>query len=83
MARTNFVYVTFIRTIPEKLWEALTNPEFTKQDWFGSYQKSDWEKGSSWRLKFPDGRVADSGEVLEIDRRDGSFSNGETNSGPN
>ena len=30
-----FVYVTFIRTSPEKLWDALTKPEFTRQYWFG------------------------------------------------
>ena len=27
-----------------------------------------WRKGSPWKLTFPDGRVADSGEILEIDR---------------
>jgi uncharacterized protein YndB with AHSA1/START domain len=31
MARTEFIYVTYIRTTPEKLWEALTSSEFTKQ----------------------------------------------------
>ena len=36
MARSTFVYVTYIRTTPEKLWSALTDDvEFMKQYWFG------------------------------------------------
>ena len=63
-----FVYVTFIRTSPEKLWDALTKPEFTRKYWFGSTQDSTWEPGSSWQLKAPDGRLTDSGKVIEIDK---------------
>ena len=33
MADSRFVYVTYIRTTPEKLWQALTEPEFTRQFW--------------------------------------------------
>jgi uncharacterized protein YndB with AHSA1/START domain len=62
-----FVYVTFIRTTPERLWSALTTPEFTKQYWFGMHCESEWKAGSSWQLKFPDGRVADAGEVVEAE----------------
>jgi len=62
-----FVYVTYIRTTPEKLWSALTNPEFTKKYWFGMHQESDWNAGSPWRLVFGDGRTADVGEILESD----------------
>jgi uncharacterized protein YndB with AHSA1/START domain len=29
--------------------------------------KTDWKTGSSWRLVFPDGRVADTGEIVEVD----------------
>src|SRR5262249_60398700 len=64
---STFVYVTFIRTTPEKLWLALTTPEFTKQYWFGMHQESTWKAGASWQLVFPDGRVADTGEIVEID----------------
>jgi uncharacterized protein YndB with AHSA1/START domain len=63
-----FVYVTYIRTTAEKLWDALTKPEFTRQYWFGIQQDCDWKVGSSWKLVFPDGRVGDSGEVVEVDR---------------
>jgi uncharacterized protein YndB with AHSA1/START domain len=63
---TAFVYVTFIRTTPEKLWAAVTDPDFMKQFWFGMHIKTDWEVGSSWQLVYPDGRVADTGEIIEI-----------------
>jgi uncharacterized protein YndB with AHSA1/START domain len=62
-----FVYVTYIRTTPENLWQALIEPEFTRQYWFGVTQVSDWKVGSSWALRFDDGRIADTGEVLEYD----------------
>ena len=68
MAETQrFVYVTYIRTTQQKLWDALREPAFTRQYWFGAWQESDWKKGSSWKMFFPDGRLGDAGEVLEID----------------
>jgi uncharacterized protein YndB with AHSA1/START domain len=67
MAESRFVYVICIRTTPQNLWQALTDPAFTRQCWFDTWQECAWEAGASWRLMTPDGRVADSGEVLEID----------------
>ena len=67
MADSRFVYVTYIRTTPEKLWRALIDPEFTRQYWVGTWQDCAWEPGASWRLMIPDGRVGDSGEVVEIE----------------
>ena len=67
MQKPKFVYVTYIRTTPERLWRAFIEPEFTRQFWVGTWQDSNWQKGESWRLMIPDGRVGDSGEVLEID----------------
>ncbi len=64
---SRFVYVTFIRTTPERLWEALTTPEIMRQYWFGMILDTDWAVGSPWKLVFTDGRVADAGEILEID----------------
>jgi uncharacterized protein YndB with AHSA1/START domain len=64
---TTFVYVTYIRTTPQKLWDALTKPEFIKQYWFNMTQESEWKAGASWKMLFSDGRIADVGEVLEID----------------
>ncbi|MFI4889548.1 MAG: SRPBCC family protein [Steroidobacterales bacterium] len=65
-ANTRFIYVTFIRTTPEKLWSALTDPEFTKRYWFGMHHDTDWRPGSAWKLMFADGRIADTGEIVEI-----------------
>jgi uncharacterized protein YndB with AHSA1/START domain len=62
------MYVTYIRTTPEKLWSALTDPATMRQYWFGMHQESDWLPGSAWNLVFPDGRVADTGEVVEAER---------------
>ena len=42
------VYETYIRTTPDKLWAAITNPEFTRQYWGGNENVSDWKPGSKW-----------------------------------
>ena len=68
MANDGFVYVTYIRTTPEKLWDALLKSEFTRLYWFGVTQESEWKKGASWKIVLSDGRVADAGEILEIDK---------------
>ncbi len=67
MDNSRFVYVTYIRTTPEKLWQALIKPEFTRQYWCDTTQESDWKPGAAWRIMMPDGRVADSGEVVEFE----------------
>ncbi len=66
MAKSKFVYVTYIRTTPKKLWQALTTPKFQRQFFFGTTQESEWKKGASWRMVKPGGGLCDSGEVLEI-----------------
>jgi uncharacterized protein YndB with AHSA1/START domain len=65
MAKSEFVYTTYIKTTPEKLWNALTNSEFIKQYWFGCHCESDYRAGSPWTLVLPDGHIADAGEILE------------------
>ena len=67
MSQSKFLYVTYIRTTPEKLWHALIDPAFTRQYWVETHQECDWQVGSQWKLMIPDGRIGDSGEVLEID----------------
>ena len=66
MADSRFVYVTYIRTTPEKLWQALIDPEFTRKYWCETRQESDWKPGSSWKIVAPDGMVCDSGQILEF-----------------
>jgi uncharacterized protein YndB with AHSA1/START domain len=65
MSKPKFVYVTYIRTTPEKLWSALTDPQTIRKYWFGITAECDWKPGSPWSLKFEDGRTADAGEILE------------------
>jgi len=68
MARSTFVYVSYIRTTPEKLWSALTRDvDFMKQYWFGTHCDSQWTPGSSWRMVSPDGSVSDAGEIVEAE----------------
>jgi uncharacterized protein YndB with AHSA1/START domain len=65
MTPSRFVYVTYIRTTPQKLWSALTTTDFMRQYWFGASVESDFEAGSPWRIVLKDGRVADIGEIVE------------------
>jgi uncharacterized protein YndB with AHSA1/START domain/DNA-binding transcriptional ArsR family regulator len=50
--RPSFVYTTYIRTTPERLWQALTNPAFTSRYW-GITFDTDWKPGSTmtWRQR--------------------------------
>jgi uncharacterized protein YndB with AHSA1/START domain len=67
MSKPEFVYVTYIETTPEKLWEALTSSEFSKRYWFGTELQSDWKVGSPLALVM-NGTATDTGEILEADR---------------
>ena len=66
-AESKFVYVTFIRTTPEKLWSKLTDASQMREYWFGMEFKTEWKKGAEWKMVFPDGRVADTGQILELE----------------
>src|ERR1700761_9731647 len=68
MARSTFVYVTYIRTTPERLWTALTEDvRFMQQYWFGVHCQSGWTKGSPWTMVSGGGQILDSGEILEAE----------------
>lgn len=67
MAKSTFVYVTYIRTTPEKLWQALLDPNFTRQYWVECWHDCNWQVGSDWKLMIPDGRVGDAGKIIEIE----------------
>ena len=64
--RPSFVYVTYIRSTPEAVWNALTDPTFTTRYWFGGELRSDWKVGSPVELWHESGKT-DQGEVLEVD----------------
>ena len=67
MAGSTFVYVTFIRATVEEVWSAFIKPEYVKKFWFDIDVETDWQVGSPWCIKYPDGRTTDSGEILEFD----------------
>ncbi|MDQ7906113.1 metalloregulator ArsR/SmtB family transcription factor [Phytohabitans sp. ZYX-F-186] len=58
-----FVYTTYIRSTPERTWEALTDPAFTKRYW-GVALRSDWRVGSTITWELEKVTVADGGSVV-------------------
>jgi uncharacterized protein YndB with AHSA1/START domain len=65
--KTSFVYVTFIRSTPEKVFEAITKPEIARRYW-GHENVSDWRVGSDWQHVCLDAQrtVKVVGKVVEI-----------------
>lgn len=61
------VYEVYIRTSADKLWQAITRPEFTRDYFYGTLVESTWEPGSKIVYKYPDGTIAADGEVLEVE----------------
>ena len=66
MSSPAMIHVTYIETTPEKLWQALTDGDFTERYWFGVRLKSDWKVGSRFSM-MRDGAENDGGEVIEVD----------------
>ena len=67
MLKPAFIYISYIETTPEKLWEALTNSEFTTRYWWDTQLISDWKVGSPIALVLK-GKTTDVGEIVEADR---------------
>src|SRR5258705_5027396 len=66
--KPRFVYVTYISTTPEKVWNALMDGEMTKQYWGVHRNVSDWKVGSAWSHQdYETGAVHILGQVLESD----------------
>ena len=61
------VFEIYIRTTPERLWEAITDPEIRSKYNFGSGVTSDWAPGSHFEMKHPAGGLLGEGENLEVD----------------
>ncbi len=61
-------YQVYIRTTPDKLWEAITKPEHTRGYFYGLAVKSDWKPGSPIQHQSPDGQAALDGKVIEVNR---------------
>ncbi|MEV6650285.1 SRPBCC domain-containing protein [Streptomyces sp. NPDC051219] len=58
-----FVYVTYIRTTPEKLWQGLTDPAFTRRYW-GLEFATDWQTGSAMSWEGEGMKTSDPGQVI-------------------
>ncbi|MFI5048144.1 MAG: ArsR/SmtB family transcription factor [Acidimicrobiia bacterium] len=68
-AQMEKVFEIYIRTTPERLWEAITDPEIRRKYNFGAAVESDWQVGSRMLLTAPAADVLlGEGEVLEVDR---------------
>lgn len=65
--KTSFVYVTYIRSTPEKVFEAITKPEIARRYW-GHENVSDWKPGSTWEhvRANEERRVQVVGKVVEV-----------------
>lgn len=61
------VFETFIKTTPERLWDAITDPETRAKYSFGVRTDSDWALGSDYRASIPGVIDIAEGENLEVD----------------
>src|SRR6201990_3098302 len=61
------VYTIYIASTPEKVWQALTSAEFSKQYFSGLRIEADLRVGGAFIVRAPDGSVHISGEVIECD----------------
>ncbi|KAB2352353.1 ArsR/SmtB family transcription factor [Actinomadura rudentiformis] len=67
MTDTTFAYTTYIKTTPQRLWQALTDPAFTRRYW-GISLESDWKEGSPVVWEQDGHRIEDPAQVvLEAD----------------
>ena len=61
------VYTIYIASTPEKVWEALTTAEFSRQYFSGQSVEVDQRIGGAFIMRTPDGALHISGEVIECD----------------
>ena len=61
------IYEVYIRTTPEKLWHAITDPAMTKQYFYDSAIQTSFEPGTPLNRVREDGSLLLEGEVLEVD----------------
>lgn len=61
------VYAIYIAATPEKVWQALTNAEFSRQYFSGNAVEVDLRVGGAYIVRTPDGALHISGEVIECD----------------
>jgi len=67
MDKPSFVYVTYIKSTRERVWQALTDGAVTQAYWFGYRIESDWKVGGPLRFYDPSGKLAHDDRVLEAE----------------
>jgi len=63
----NHVYEVYIHATPERIWQAITDPDLTRRYYYGTLVRSTWEPGARLSYDYPDGTLAADGKVLEVD----------------
>lgn len=67
MEKPLHIYKSYIRGSVEDVWDAITNPDKTRQYFYGTLVESDWDVGSPMNYFYPDRRQASEGQILAID----------------
>jgi uncharacterized protein YndB with AHSA1/START domain len=66
-AAPRHVFEVYIRTTPERLWEAIISPEYTRRYFYGGHYEASWQAGTAYRTRLEDGSVPFEGTLLEVD----------------
>lgn len=67
MQPPTYVQEIYIRTTPDELWQAITDPQKTRLYWYGALSHSEWTPGARWTSESEDGEVYLEGEIIEVD----------------
>jgi uncharacterized protein YndB with AHSA1/START domain/DNA-binding transcriptional ArsR family regulator len=67
VAAPTHVYEIYIRATPERIWQAITDPDETAQYYYGTRIASTFRPGEALTYAYPDGSLAADGEVVEVD----------------
>ena len=67
MSQPALVFEIEIKSTPEKIWDAITNPDWTRRYFFGTAVRSEFRRTSKIEWQNPDGTTACDGEILELD----------------
>src|SRR5580704_13802584 len=66
--KPNTVYVTYIVATPDRVWQALTSSEITRQYFWERTVEVEPKVGGAFVLRLPDGRINVQGKVMDYDR---------------
>ncbi len=68
MSKPELVFQIDVKTTPEKLWEAITHPDFTRRYFYATAVRvREWKAGARFVYDNPDGSAAMQGDLLEVD----------------